>query len=98
MFGIPVYKIVLCTGRLHGRQRKMVDNTNDLILNHNAGRCLRIAAVLVKNHADTVGHLPHIVIVRAIGVGHTLKEPCICYGIRIAQHKHILRGGVCVFL
>ena len=76
----------------------MVDSALDFILHHNAGRGLGIAAVLVKNYADAAGNLPHISIIGTIGIGHALEEPAVFHGIGIAQYKHILRGGIGVFL
>ena len=96
--GIPAIEQVAGTGRIGRRQVKVIYSTVDLVLHHDTRVGLGIAAVLVKNHADTVGYLPHIIVIRAVGISHAFKEPCTCYGIRIAQHKHILRGGVCVFL
>ena len=76
----------------------MVCTACNLLLRHNTRRGLGIAAVLVEDDTDTVGHLPHIVIVRTVGIGHALEEPAVSHGIGIAQYKHILCGGIGVFL
>ena len=96
--GVPTIEQVAGTGRIGRRQVKVIYSTVNLVLHHDTRVGLGIAAVLIKNHADTVGHLPHIVIVRTVGIGHALEEPAVFHGIGIAQYKHILCGGIGVFL
>ena len=76
----------------------MICSTDNLVLHHDTRVGLGIAAVLIEDDADTVGHLPHIVIIRTGSIGHTLEEPAVSHGIGIAQYKHILCGGIGVFL
>ena len=95
---IPAHEYVAAAGRFSRRQFKVIYNTDNLILHHDTMVGLGIAAVLIEDDTDTVGHLPHIVIVRTVGVGHTLEEQRICQSIGIPQYKHILRGRIGVFL
>ena len=95
---IPAREYVAAAGRIGRRQVKMVCTACNLLLRHNTRRGFGVAAVLIEDDADTVCHLPHIVIVRAIGIGHALEEPAVFHGIGIAQYKHILRGRIGVFL
>ena len=76
----------------------MIYSTVNLVLHHDTRVGLGIATVLIEYDTDTIGHLPHIVIVRTIGIGHALEEPAVSHGIGIAQYKHILCGGIGVFL
>ena len=59
--GVPAIEQVAAAGRFSRRQIKMICSTDNLVLHHDTRVGLGIAAVLIEDDADTVGHLPHIV-------------------------------------
>ena len=76
----------------------MVYYTHYFFLQHNTWRCLCIAPVFIEDHTNSAGHLPHIIVICAVSIGHTFKKPAALQSILITQQEHLLSRSVSIFL